>query len=77
MALEKEKVLVTSGKKKASVPKETNAVSRMRVTIVRRNTDHNVAKPSEPSDVTRSKCVAQKSDQPCRLFEKYLNAIAL
>ena len=36
MALKEEKVLVTSGKKKASVREETNAVSGMRVTIVRK-----------------------------------------
>ena len=37
MALKVEKVFVTSGKKKASVRKETNAVSGMRVSIVRKN----------------------------------------
>ena len=37
MALKGEKVPVTSGKKKARVRKETNAVSGMRVTIVRKN----------------------------------------
>ena len=39
MALEEEKVPVTSGKKKASVRKETNAVSGMKVTIVPKNQD--------------------------------------
>ena len=34
MALKEEKVFVTSGKQKGSVPEETNAVSGMRVTIV-------------------------------------------
>ena len=34
MALKEEKVLITSGKNKASVRKETVAVSGMRVTIV-------------------------------------------
>ena len=37
MALKEEKVPVTSGKKKASVRKKTNAVSGMRVTIVHKN----------------------------------------
>ena len=37
MALKEEKVPVTSGKKKASVRRETNAVSGMRVTIVHKN----------------------------------------
>ena len=36
MALKEEKVFVTRGKGKASVRKETNAVSGMRVTIVAR-----------------------------------------
>ena len=35
MVLKEEKVFVTSGKKKASVGRETNVVSGMRVTIVR------------------------------------------
>ena len=46
MALKEEKVFVTSGKIKASVRKETNAVSGMRVTIVHR--------------ITRSKCVEEE-----------------
>ena len=37
MALKEEKVFVTTGKTKASVRKETNAVSGMRVTIVHKN----------------------------------------
>ena len=37
MALKEEEVFVTSGKKKANVRKETNAVSGMRVTIVYKN----------------------------------------
>ena len=37
MALEEEKVLVISGKKKANVRMETSAVSGMRVTIVHKN----------------------------------------
>ena len=37
MALREEKVCVTSGKIKASVRRETNAVSSMRVTIVHQN----------------------------------------
>ena len=35
MALKEEKVLVKGGKKMANVPRETSAVSSMRVTIVR------------------------------------------
>ena len=37
MVLKEEEVYVASGKKKGSVRKETNAVSGMRVTIVRKN----------------------------------------
>ena len=37
IGLEEEKVFVTSEKKKASVREETNGVSGMRVTIVRKN----------------------------------------
>ena len=63
MALKEEKVLVTSGKKKASVRKETSAVSGMRVTIVPKNPDHTAATPSEPSFFTRSKCVEEEKYQ--------------
>ena len=45
MALKKEEVFVTSGKKKASVRRKTDAVSGMRVTIVRRNRHR---KPNQP-----------------------------
>ena len=55
MALKEETVFVTSGKKKASVRKETNAVSGMRVTIVPK-----AATPFRAIDVTRSKCVEGK-----------------
>ena len=37
MALKEEKVLVTSGNKKANVRTETSAVSGIRLTIVRKN----------------------------------------
>ena len=47
MALKEEKVSVTSGKKKASVRKETNAVSGMSATIVRKN--QNTPAPRLPS----------------------------
>ena len=54
MALKKEKVFVSSGKKKASVRKETNAVSGMRVTIVHKNqTTMPPHLPSQPSKNTR------------------------
>ena len=49
MALKEEKVLVTSGEKKASVRKETNAVCGMRVTIMPKKTEHTAATLSEPS----------------------------
>ena len=47
MALKEEKVSVTSGKKKSSVRKETNAVSGTRPTIVHKN--QNTVPPHLPS----------------------------
>ena len=74
-------VFVTSGKKKASVRKETNAVSGMRVTIARKNPEHNAATPSEPSmsrgrSVSKKRSIQGKSNdvailrQPCRFYLK-------
>ena len=72
----REKVFVTSRKKKASVRKETNAVSGMRVTIVRKN-QNTKPPPSEPS-MSRGRSVSKKNSvrgksnhgailrQPCR-----------
>ena len=59
MALKEEQVPVTSGKKKASVRKQTNAVSSMRVTIVPKKPDHYAATPSEPS-FSRGRSVSKK-----------------
>ena len=81
MALKEEKVLVTSGKKKASVRKETHAVSGMRVTIVHKNQTTNAATPSEPSlsrgrRVSRKRSIRGKGNrgsilrQPCRYYLK-------
>ena len=53
-ALKEEKVSVTSGKKKASVRKETDAVSGMRVTIVHKNQNTQVCREKE---VSRAKVV--------------------
>ena len=47
MALKEEEVFVTSGKKKASVRRETSAVSRMTPKIVRKN--QNTLPPHLPS----------------------------
>ena len=59
MALKEEKVFVTSGKTKASVRKETNAVSGMRATIVRKNQNtmppHLPSHPSHEVEVCRRK----------------------
>ena len=89
MALKEEKVPLTSGKKKASVRKETSAVSGMRVTIASKNQTHNAATLSEPS-LSRGRSVSKRSikgrsnpgiilRQPCRylLFGRYLHEIAL
>ena len=55
MALKEEKVFVTSGKKKASVRKETDAVSVTRPKIVYKETEHTAATPSglRPSNLNR------------------------
>ena len=76
MALKEEEVLVTSGKKKASVRKETDAVSGMRVTIVPKNQNTLPRRlPSHPShevEVCRKKSIHGKSNygsilrQTCR-----------
>ena len=66
MSLKEEKVLVTSGKKKASVRKETNALSGMRVTDRAQKPEHTAATPSEPS-FSRGRSVSKKrSIQGCR-----------
>ena len=82
MALKKEKVLVTSGKKKANVRRETSVVSGMRVTIVHnKKLKPKAATPSEPSMtrgrcVSRKRCIKGKSNhgailrQPCRYYLK-------
>ena len=59
MVLKEEEVFVTSGKKKASVQKETNALSGKGVTIVRKNPEPKAATPSEPS-VSRGRSVSRK-----------------
>ena len=63
MAFKEEKVFATSGKKKASVRKETNAVSSMRVTIVRINQNtmppHLLSQPCHEVEVCRGKEVSE------------------
>ena len=56
MALKEEKVHVTSGKKRASVQKETNAESNDRA----QKPDHTAATPSEPSFSRSRSCVEEK-----------------
>ena len=76
------------GKKKASVRKETNAVSGMRVTIVPKNQTtlppHHPNHPSHEVEVCRRKGVSKAkvttvpfSTTVQMLFEGYLHAIAL
>ena len=81
IGLMEEKVLVTSEKKKASVRRETNAVSRMRVTIVRKNQttmpphllNHQMSRGRR---VSRKRSIRGKSNhvailrQPCRYHLK-------
>ena len=68
-----------SGKKKASVRDETNAVSGMRVTIVRKKPEPKAATLSEPStslgrSVSRKRSIRGNSNhgailrQPCRYY---------
>ena len=59
MALKEEKELATSGKKKASVRKETNAVSGMGPKIVRKKQEPKAATPFEPS-LSRGRSVSRK-----------------
>ena len=63
MALKEEKVLVTSGKKKASVRKETDVVSGMRVTIVHKNQNtlppRLMSQPYHEVEVCRGKEVSE------------------
>ena len=58
--MKEEKVSVTSGKKKASVRKETDAVSVTRPKIVhKQKPEHTAATPSEPT-VSRGRSVSRK-----------------
>ena len=79
MALKEEKVSVTSGKNKASVREETNAVSSMRVTIMHKNQNtlppRLLSQPHHEVVVCRRKEVSEaKSNhgailrQPCRCY---------
>ena len=79
MALKEEKVLVTSGKKKASVRKETNAVSGMRVTIVHKNQTtmppHLLSHPSHEVEVCRRKEVSMAKATMVPFFDNRADAI--
>ena len=78
LALKEEKVSATSGKKKASVRKETNAVSGMRVTIVPKNQNtlpaHLPSQPYHEVEVCRGREASKAKvtmvgtilRQPCR-----------
>ena len=89
MELKEEKEYVTSGTKKASVRKETSAVSGMRATIVRDNQNtlppHLLNHPSHEVEVCRRKrSIRGKRNhgailrQPCRyFFERYVHANVL
>ena len=61
MALEEEKVLVTSGKEKASVRKETSAVSATKPKIVRKN--QNTLPPHLPSHPSHEVEVCQRKEE--------------
>ena len=87
-ALKEGKVLITSGKKKASVRKETNAFSGMRVMITHKNqTTMPPHLPSHPfhdvevcrgSEVSEAQVTMVHSSTTVQiLFERYLHAIGL
>ena len=63
MALKEERVFVTSGRKKASVRKETDAVSRTRLTIARKNQNtmppHLLSHPCREFEVCRGREVSE------------------
>ena len=88
MSLKEDKAFVTSGKEKASVRKETNAVSGMRVTIVHRNENpmppHLLSHPCHEVEVCRGKEVSEAKvpmvpffDNRAESIERYLHAIVL
>ena len=74
------KVSFTSGKKKASIRKENNAVSGMRETIVHKNQTtmppHFLSHPCHQVEVFRERSIRGKSNhgailrQPCRFYLK-------
>ena len=77
--MKEEKVSVTSGKKKASVRKETVAVSATKPKIVRKNQNTLPPTPSEPTSsrsVSRKRSIRGKSNHgsilrhPCRYYLK-------
>ena len=76
MALKEEKVFATSGKKKASVRRETNVVPGMRVTIVHnKNQNPNAATPSEPT-ASRGRSVSRKAKvTPVPFFDSRADTI--
>ena len=77
VALREEKEFAISGKQKASVRKETHAVSGMRVTIVLKNQNTkppHLPSPSRDRSVSRKRSIRGKSNhgaifrQPCRYY---------
>ena len=79
--LKEQKVFVTRGKKKASVRKETVAVSTTKPKIVRKKTEHTAATPCEPAlsrgrSVSKKRSIRGKSNhgsilsQPCKYYLK-------
>ena len=73
MALKDEKVSVTSGKKKASVRRESSALSSMRVTILHKKTTPKAATLFEPS-MTRGRSMSKiRSVSPTPLRDSSWN----
>ena len=80
MALQEEKVPVTCGKKKASVRKETNAVSGMRVTIMQQNRHrmppHLPSHPCHEVEVCRGREVSVAKVTMAPFFDNRADAVA-
>ena len=77
MALKEEKVSVTSGKKKASVRRETSAVSGMKVTIVRKKQNpkphHLLSHQCDEVEVCRGKEVSEAKITTVPVRERLVN----
>ena len=79
MVLKEEKLFVTSGKKKARIRKETNAVSGMRVTIMQQNLHqkplHLLSHQHQEVAVRREKGASEAEVRLAELFDNRADTI--